>query len=71
MSPGQEATLGSTRHGRISSTGALPPHLLWEMALGAVKSSGESFQLLPSANTSGLLGLALLLLNVCVVLGQK
>lgn len=53
VSPGQEATLGPARHGRTGPAGALPPHLLWEMALGAVKSSGESVQLLPSAGTSG------------------
>lgn len=59
---GQEAALGATRHSRAGPAGALPPHLLWDMALGAVKPSGESVQLLPRAAAAGVLGLALWLL---------
>lgn len=65
VSPGQEATLGSTGHGRIGSAGALPPHLLWEMALGAVKSSGERMLSPCQAQTQGWLGLAFSPLSVC------
>lgn len=68
---GQEAALGPTGHGSVGPAGALPPHLLWEMALGAVKASGESVQLLPRAATLGLLGLALSLPSVCAVLGVE
>lgn len=68
---GQEAALGSTGHGSLGPAGALPPHLLWEMALGAVKASGESLQLLPRAATSGSLGSALSLPSVCAGLGVE
>lgn len=64
VSPGQEVTLGSTGHGRIGSAGALTPHLLWEMALGAVKSSGESVSSC-QVQTQGWLGLAFSPLSAC------